>query len=235
MKNNKLIYVIDDERDICELVGRELEIFGYSVRTFSTGTQASHAIKTRPPALCIIDLGLPDMDGMDLVKQLCDRHNVGIMILSGRDSVPDKVLGLELGADDYIVKPFIPRELVARVNSLLRRLAKIDLPAPHTDKRQAHFAGWIFDPATLSLINKDQLSIELSSAESELLMTLLRAPKTILSRDRLLGERASPYDRSIDVRMSRVRKKLEHDPKHPEIIKTIYGVGYILTVDVAWS
>ncbi|MEH6579022.1 MAG: response regulator transcription factor [Amphritea sp.] len=235
MKNNKLIYVIDDERDICELVCNELEIFGYSARSFTTGAQACHAIKTRPPALCIIDLGLPDMDGMELVKQLCDKHSVGVMILSGRDSVPDKVLGLELGADDYVVKPFIPRELVARVNSLLRRIEKIDLPSHPEENRQAHFAGWIYNPATLSLINKENTATELSSAESELLMALLRAPKTILSRDRLLGDRASPYDRSIDVRMSRVRKKLEQDPKNPEIIKTVYGVGYILTVDVTWG
>lgn len=235
MKNNKTIYVIDDEQDICELVAKELELFGYSVRTFSTGAQAGYAIKTQPPELCIIDLGLPDMDGMELVKQLCDQHNVGVMILSGRNSVPDKVLGLELGADDYIVKPFIPREMVARVNSLLRRLDKMENTQPSQETRQAHFNDWRYDPSTLSLNHDSNGVIELSSAESELLMMLLKAPKTILSRDQLLGERASPFDRSIDVRMSRIRKKLEADPKNPEIIKTIYGVGYILTCDVSWQ
>lgn len=235
MKNNKSIYVIDDERDICELVAQELTLFGYQVQTFSTGAQAGYAIKNKPPALCIIDLGLPDMDGMDLVRQLCDKNNVGVMILSGRNSVPDRILGLELGADDYIVKPFIPRELVARVNSLLRRLEKLEQPPQTTSQRQAHFGNCVYDPATLSLTNGDDSTVELSSAESELLLALLKAPKTILSRDQLLGENASPFDRSIDVRMSRVRKKIETDPKNPKLIKTIYGVGYMLTTDVSWS
>ena len=234
MNNNKMIYVIDDESDICQLVSQELELFGYSVRTFTTGTQAGHAIRTRPPAICIIDLGLPDMDGMELVKQLCDKHNVGVMILSGRNSVPDKVLGLELGADDYIVKPFIPRELVARVNSLVRRLENIGTDT-RSETRSASFAGLCYEPSTLTLTTADGIQAELSSAENDLLIKLLKAPKTILSRDQLMGESAVPFDRSIDVRMSRVRKKIELDPKNPEIIKTIYGVGYILTTDVSWN
>ncbi|WP_232846543.1 response regulator transcription factor [Amphritea pacifica] len=234
MNNNKMIYVIDDEKDICQMVSLELEQFGYSVRSFTTGAQACHAIRTRPPALCIIDLGLPDMDGMELVKQLCDKHSVGVMILSGRNSVPDKVLGLELGADDYIVKPFIPRELVARVNSLVRRLENSG-PDPKTETRTAQFANLRYDPKTLTLITGDGKQSELSSAEHVLLIRLLKAPKTILSRDQLMGETTGPFDRSIDVRMSRVRKKIEQDPKNPEIIKTIYGVGYILTTDVSWT
>ncbi|MBN0989024.1 response regulator transcription factor [Amphritea sp. ZJ14W] len=229
-----MIYVIDDEKDICQMVSLELEQFGYSVRSFTTGAQACHAIRTRPPALCIIDLGLPDMDGMELVKQLCDKHSVGVMILSGRNSVPDKVLGLELGADDYIVKPFIPRELVARVNSLVRRLENSG-PDPKTETRTAQFANLRYDPKTLTLITGDGKQSELSSAEHVLLIRLLKAPKTILSRDQLMGETTGPFDRSIDVRMSRVRKKIEQDPKNPEIIKTIYGVGYILTTDVSWT
>ncbi|GGK55452.1 response regulator transcription factor [Amphritea balenae] len=234
MRSNKTIYVIDDEVDICQLVSQELELFGYTVQTFTTGAQAVHALRNRPPALCIIDLGLPDMDGMELVKQLCEEHNVGVMILSGRNSVPDKVLGLELGADDYIVKPFIPRELVARVKSLLRRLEKAG-PAPQDSSSKAFFSDLSYDPATLTLTTATGDAEELSSAEHELLIKLLRAPKTILSRDQLLGDQASPFDRSIDVRMSRVRKKIEQDPKNPEIIKTIYGVGYILTTDVSWN
>lgn len=232
MSNPKTIYVIDDEQDICQLVSHELEQFGYDVRSFSTGAQASHAIRLRPPVLCIIDLGLPDMDGMELVKQLCELHSIGIMILSGRNSVPDKVLGLELGADDYIVKPFIPRELVARVNSLVRRITTE--AQPHSETRVAQFANWHYDPKTLSLSGTDGQQAELSSAEHELLIKLLKAPKTILSRDQLMGDSTGPFDRSIDVRMSRVRKKIERDPKNPEIIKTIYGVGYILTTDVSW-
>ena len=234
MNNNKMIYVIDDEQDICQLVSQELQQFGYCVRSFTTGTQACPAIRPPPPALCIIDLRLPDIDGMELVKQLCDTHNVGVMILSGRNSVPDKGLGLELGADDYIVKPFIPRELVARVNSLIRRLENSG-PDPKIETRTARFANLTYDPKTLTLITTEGKQSELSSAEHVLLIKLLKAPKTILSRDQLMGESTGPFDRSIDVRMSRVRKKVEQDPKNPEIIKTIYGVGYILTTDVSWN
>lgn len=235
MKNDKTIFVIDDEQDICDLVSMELQVYGYSVQSFTTGAQAVTALRNQPPALCIIDLGLPDMDGMDLVKQLCEENDVGVMILSGRNSVPDKVLGLELGADDYIVKPFIPRELVARVNSLLRRLEKTSSDSNGSEHTKACFAGRVYDPATLTLTREDQPPAELSSAEHELLIKLLKAPKTILSRDQLLGDNVSPFDRSIDVRMSRMRKKIEDDPKNPDIIKTIYGVGYILTTDVDWQ
>lgn len=236
MSQRKLIYITDDEKDICDIVGRELNAYGFAVKTFTTAEQLQKALSNQLPDLCIVDLGLPDMDGIELVKSISNQPNMGIMILSGRDGVTDKVLGLELGADDYIVKPFIPRELVARVNSLLRRFKKCEDHERSMDHRQftAHFAGWCYDPATLTLSSDLTDSVELSSAEHELLMLLLRSPRQILSRDQLLGERVSPFDRSIDVRMSRVRKKVENNPKQPALIKTVYGVGYILTVDVEW-
>lgn len=235
MKQNRLIYIVDDEADICTLVSEELERFGYETRICRTGAQASQAIRQRRPDLCIIDLGLPDMDGMALVRQLGELQGVGIMILSGRDSTPDRVMGLELGADDYITKPFEPRELVARANSLLRRLEQTDAPAADSRPRRAAFGSWIFDPASLTLSNQRGHSEVLSSAEAQLLNALLRAPRQILSREQLLGDRADPFDRSIDVRMSRIRKKIEADPKNPAIIKTIYGAGYMLMTEVRWQ
>jgi DNA-binding response OmpR family regulator len=123
-----LIYVIDDELDICNLVCQELERFNFNTQAFTTGEQALLAIKKQLPSLCIIDLGLPDMDGLSLVKKLFDDKKIGVIILSGRNSLPDKVLGLELGADDYISKPFDPRELVARVKSIVRRLVVNEFP-----------------------------------------------------------------------------------------------------------
>ncbi len=238
MKSDKLIYVIDDERDICDLVSMELERFGYSAEAFHTGAQASHAIRRRQPDLCIVDLGLPDMDGLALVRELCEAHKIGVVILSGRGSLPDRVLGLELGADDYITKPFDPRELVARVNSLLRRLEQVKKQPEASSRRRATFADWTFDLATLTLTSSRGGSEVLSSAEAELLGVLLQAPKQILSRDQLMGEimgrDASPYDRSIDVRMSRIRRKIEEDPKNPRIIKTVYGAGYMLATEVEW-
>ncbi|KEA61971.1 DNA-binding response regulator [Marinobacterium lacunae] len=232
----KLVYIIDDETDICELISAELIRHGYDTRTFQTGAQATHALNRRKPDLCIIDLGLPDMDGISIVRQLCDSLGLGVIIISGRDSTSDRVLGLEFGADDYLIKPFDPRELVARVNSLFRRLEHIEAAASRSDKsRKAMFAGWLFDPSTLTLRHHDQGRNEiLSASEAALLTLLLRSPRQILSRDQLLQGYADPFDRSIDVRMSRIRKKIEKEPRHPTIIKTVYGAGYILTSEVEW-
>lgn len=238
VSSNKLIYVIEDEHDIAALVCAELERFGYDTASFRTGAQATQAIKRRTPALCIVDLGLPDMDGLALVRELCDKHRVGVMILTGRGSLPDRVLGLELGADDYMIKPFDPRELVARVNSLLRRLDQIGQVDTDSGPKVARFGDWRFDPATLTLSHDDGRTDRLSSAEADLLQLLLRAPQQILNRDRLMGDlmgrESIPFERSIDVRMSRIRKKLEDDPKVPKLIKTVYGVGYLLSVSVEW-
>ena len=166
------------------------------------------------------------------MKKLFDDKKIGVIILSGRNSLPDKVLGLELGADDYISKPFDPRELVARVKSIIRRL--ITTESPITALNTASFGDWTFEQSTLTLGNSKGDSFMLSAAESEILMILLNAPRQILSRERLLSEDATSFDRSIDVRMSRLRKKIEQDHKNPKIIKTVYGAGYIFTLEVTW-
>lgn len=235
MKTKPLIYVIDDEPEICDLVCQELERYNFSTQAFTTGEQALLAIKKQLPSLCIIDLGLPDMDGLSLVKKLFDERKIGVIILSGRNSLPDKVLGLELGADDYISKPFDPRELVARVNSIIRRLVVNDLPTITTKNHTAIFGDWTFEPSTHTLSSNKGDSFMLSAAETEILMILLNAPRQILSRERLLSEDATSFDRSIDVRMSRLRKKIEQDHKNPKIIKTVYGAGYIFTLEVTWQ
>ncbi|MDO6506258.1 response regulator transcription factor [Colwellia sp. 4_MG-2023] len=228
-----LIYVIDDEPEICSLVCQELERYNFKTQAFCTGKEALLAIRKQLPSLCIIDLGLPDMDGLSLVKELFDDKKIGVIILSGRNSLPDKVLGLELGADDYIGKPFDPRELVARVNSIIRRLVVSELP--ETTLQTASFGDWTFEQSTLTLENNKGGSFMLSAAEAEILMILLKAPRQILSRERLLSLDATSFDRSIDVRMSRLRKKIEQDHKHPKIIKTVYGAGYIFTLEVTWQ
>ncbi|MFL0805894.1 MAG: response regulator transcription factor [Oceanobacter sp.] len=232
MTSCEQIYVVDDDQDVCDLIARELGGFGFDVSVFHTGQQALQAIRRQPPRLCIIDLGLPDMDGMSLVRALGPQARVGVLILSGRGSLPDRVMGLELGADDYITKPFEPRELIARVHSVQRRMGQAE--RDETEPRQARFADWHFNPATLTLLRDSGEEQTLSAAEGDLLGTLLRSPQHILSRDRLLGDQTIPYDRSIDSRMSRLRKKLEADPKEPRIIKTVYGAGYIFAVPVAW-
>lgn len=234
MIKGKLICIVDDEADICELVCHELSNYGFKAVACHSAAALQALLEKQQPELCIVDLGLPDADGTDLVKQLCQQAQMGVFILSGRSDAADRILGLELGADDYITKPFIPRELVARVNSYFRRLEKSTVTVSAEQGQRARFASWQYDPATLTLTSDVAEAAEFSAAEHELLMALLKAPKKILTRDQLLGERASPFDRSIDVRMSRIRKKIEHDPKQPSIIKTVYGVGYILTTDVQW-
>jgi len=232
MQVKPLIYVIDDELDICRLVSQELEQYNFETALFTSGKAALQAIQEKTPVLCIIDLGLPDMDGLTLVRELFNNQKMGVMILSGRDSLPDKILGLELGADDYIAKPFDPRELVARVKSIVRRLVVSE--TVNLEKSCAKFVDWSFDISTLMLTHSNGDSDMLSVAEANILQLLLAAPQQILSRERLLAENAITFDRSIDVRMSRLRKKIEIDHKDPKIIKTVYGAGYMFTPTVEW-
>lgn len=225
-----LIYVVEDEEDLGTLICSSLSSYRYQVEYCANGEQLFAALDRQLPEICIVDLNLPDIDGMKLVKEL-EHKAVGVIIVSGRDGLADRVLGLEFGADDYITKPFEPRELVARVQSLHRRLEK---QQSAQCPKQALFANWKFQPESLHL-SRDQYSESLSRAEGDMLLALLKHPFQILSRDQLLGENCVPYDRSIDVRMSRLRKKIESDPQHPELIKTVYGAGYMLTTEVKWQ
>jgi len=226
-----LIYVVEDEEDLGKLICASLSDYRYQVQYCATGKALFAALDNQSPEICIVDLNLPDIDGMQLVKEL-EHRAIGVIIVSGRGGLTDRVLGLEFGADDYITKPFEPRELVARVQSLHRRLEKQKKQLEQAPK-QALFANWSFQPESLSLSREGQ-SESLSRAEGDMLLALLKHPFQILSRDQLLGENCVPYDRSIDVRMSRLRKKIESDPQHPELIKTVYGAGYMLTTDVKW-
>lgn len=248
-----LIYLVDDEQDIRDLISAELSKYDLEVQAFGSGTALQHALEQRLPVLCLIDLGLPDMDGMSLIQNLQNK-NVGLIIISGRDSLPDKVLGLEFGADDYISKPFDPRELVARVKSVIRRLSAAqeqltraraehsldgstgNSTEPSDPPKRLSFAHWIFEPATLTLIDNQSEPAKremLSAAEADILKIFLAKPQQILARERLIPDHLDPFDRSIDVRISRLRKKLELDHKNPKIIKTVYGAGYMFTPAVS--
>lgn len=240
MIGKKRLFLIEDDPDISRLAAEILSGYGYQVECFGTGRDARDAITQNPPDLCIVDLGLPDMDGLTLVRELWEDVRFGVIILSGRAGLSDRVLGLELGADDYIVKPFEPRELVARVNSVIRRRDQLTTQSGGTGEApRAQFADWIFDLGDLTLKAADGRQESLTAAEATLLMSLLRAPKRVLSRDQLQGDDGArddfPFDRSIDVRISRIRKKIEEDPKNPRLIKTVYGAGYLFAADVSWS
>ena len=233
-KDSPLIFVVEDEADIARLICATLGEYGFRSESFATGRSLLARVRRHAPELAILDLGLPDMDGLQVLRELQELHPCAALILTGRDGLTDRVLGLELGADDYLVKPFEPRELVARVRSILRRYQRAASaePARHTGAR---FAGWTFDIGRLSLLHDDGRELSLSAAEAALLQTLLRRPNKILTREQLIGERdLDPFDRSIDVRISRLRRKLEDEPQDPKIIKTVYGAGYLLCATVEW-
>ncbi|WP_282810109.1 response regulator transcription factor [Thauera humireducens] len=233
---NPIIFVLEDEPDIARLICSSLAEYGFRCEHLRTGRDLLVRARATTPDLCIVDLGLPDMDGMQVVRQLQEGTPCAVLILTGRNDVTDRVLGLELGADDYIVKPFEPRELVARVRSILRRYQRSAATEAITERNIASFAGWIFDGNRHTLTAPDGREIGLSAAEAGLLATLLRRPNKILSREQLLGERdVDPFDRSIDVRISRLRRKLDDDPQNPRLIKTVYGAGYLFAAQVSWQ
>lgn len=232
----QLIYVVEDDEAVARLVVRALEEFGYPVEWFRDGSSVLRRLQTERPDLCVVDLGLPDLDGIELIRQVGALTNCGILILTGRGHTIDRVMGLELGGDDYVVKPFEPRELVARVRSILRRRGSAGQVGTTNQRRYASFIGWTLDCAANSLRAPDGAEHVLGTAETQVLRAFVERPHQILTREQLLGQRdLSPMDRSIDVRISRIRRKIEADPQNPKIIKTVYGAGYMFTAAVAWS
>jgi two-component system OmpR family response regulator len=230
-----LIAVVEDEPLVARTLLQTLHEFGYETEWCRSAAELRRLLQTSSPSLCIIDLGLPDGDGLDLVRNLQAGPQCGVLIVTGRGFLTDRVLGLELGADDYMVKPFEPRELIARVRSILRRYSQSTATAA-VSRRIAHFAEWQFEPANLTLMDDKGYREELSAAEGRLLTNLLENPNRILTREQLAGSREiAAFDRSIDVRMSRLRKRLRDDPNHPTLIKTVYGAGYLFTASVKWA
>ncbi|MDX9699828.1 MAG: response regulator transcription factor [Rhodocyclaceae bacterium] len=230
-----LIHVVEDDSQVARLITGTLDRYGFSHEHFTTGGAFLQRLRRHAPTLCILDLGLPDMDGMDLLRELRDSHSFGLLVVTGRTDTHDRVTGLELGADDYVMKPFEPRELIARVRSVLRRYQSPVTPSASERPRLAHFADWVFEPATHTLIHPDGQQEQISAAEAQLLIVLLEHPNQILSREQLLGDRnLDALDRSIDLRISRLRKRLEENPQRARLIKTVYGAGYLLSCQVSW-
>ncbi|PTD97850.1 DNA-binding response regulator [Pseudothauera lacus] len=228
-----MVYIVEDDEAVARLIRSALEKYDFSVDCFPSGAALLRQLQQRTPGVCVLDLGLPDMDGLEVVRQIRARHAFGLLILTGRGDTYDRVAGLELGADDYMVKPFEPRELVARVRSVLRRYQP--LTAAGDGRRVAEFAGWRFDTATHDLCSPQGVTDTLSLAEATLLRKLLERPNQILSREQLLdGRNLDALDRSIDLRVSRLRKRLEENPQHARLIKTVYGAGYLLCTEVVW-
>ncbi|MEQ8368046.1 MAG: response regulator transcription factor [Roseicyclus sp.] len=228
------VTILDDEPQIRELLSETLAEAGFRTASFARATEFEAALRTATPDVCLVDLGLPDRDGLALVHRLALESGAAIIIISGRAQVQDRVTGLELGADDYIIKPFDPAEVVARIRARLR--------TPR-GKDQAHdiarFNGWTAHFDRYLLVADDGTETSFSHAEGEVLRLFLDSPKRLISRQQMQeslgGAAGESFDRAMDVRISRLRTKLLEDPKNPRLIKTIYGAGYIFLGDVSWS
>ena len=230
-----LVFIIEDDAAVSRLVAVALNEFGLATEEFRSGGSALRRLRQRPPDLCIVDLGLPDMNGIELLRQIGTASTCGVLVLTVRGHTVDRVMGLELGADDYVVKPFDARELVARVKSILRRRFPAGAVAPGMHLRHAQFADWTFDVSANVLKRSDGSEDVLGTAEGQVLRVFVERPNQILTREQLVGHHdLSPLDRSIDVRISRLRRRLESDPQNPKLIKTVYGAGYLFSTLVHW-
>ncbi|MEZ5931774.1 MAG: response regulator [Alphaproteobacteria bacterium] len=231
------ILVVDDHRDIRELVQKYLVKNGYRVSVADGGAQMKKILAANSIDLVVLDLMMPGEDGLTLCRDLRAGGDLPVIMLTAMGEETDRVVGLEMGADDYLVKPFNPRELLARIKAVLRRTNSLppqQRGAVSSDRLA--FDRWILDSGQRELIGEDGVAIPLSTAEFLLLAAFLQHPKMVLSRDQLLdltrGRAASAFDRSIDNQVSRLRRKIEADPKKPELIKTVWGGGYSFTAEV---
>lgn len=230
------ILVVDDDPDVQDVVERCLKDAGYRVWTLGDGSKVFDTITEHSIDLAIVDLMLPDTDGLMLTRKIKEHSAIGVIILSGRGESTEKVIGLEIGADDYVAKPFEPRELLARVRSVLRRLSPAK-EAPAVETTVYTFDDWGLDITARTLTSPKGEPVELSSGEFNLLKAFVEHPNRVLSRDQLLdfthANDTPAFDRSVDVRVGRVRKKIEVDPQNPQFIKTIRNGGYMFAATVA--
>lgn len=236
MSTKPLIYLLEDDEDIARLITRTLTSQGMDVDSFRRLSEFDRAAQGRLPDLCVLDLSLPDGDGMSVIRDRMVPDTVPRIIVTGRGNLTDRVVGLEIGADDYIVKPFEPLELVARVRSVLRRCGPTRSDPVPSDSTEVRFGDWTADFAGCWLTHTDGEREKLSLSESVLLESLVQSAGRVLSRAQLLeattGRNEEPFDRSMDARISRLRRKLRDDPREPQIIRTVYGAGYVFALKV---
>jgi two-component system OmpR family response regulator len=240
------IAVLDDEPDITQLLANYLHMQGFRVSQVHQGPALMGLMQSDTPALVLLDLGLPGEDGFTIARQLREHWRCGLVIVTGRGDAIDKVVGLEVGADDYVTKPFDLRELLARIKAVLRRLTPAAEPAtapqpapaekpPSRDKLL--FEGWILDTAARRLTSPRGEEVPLTTGEFDLLCVFARHPGRVLSRDFLLeqtrGREAGPFDRTIDVQVGRLRKKIEVNAEDPQVVKSVRGAGYLFVPPVA--
>jgi len=237
MEGSAHILVVDDHREIRDLLARYLAKHGFRVSSAETASRGRKLLEGSAIDLDVLDIMMPGEDGLSLCRHLRATSEVPVIMLTAMAEDTDRVIGLEMGADDYVVKPFNPRELVARVKAVLRRANSLPRRRrPGIDAEALRFDRWVLNVAQRELVGEDGVAIPLSTTEFLLLSALLSHPRMVLRRDQLLdltrGRSASPFDRSIDNQVSRLRKKVEADPREPVLIKTVWGGCYMLTADV---
>jgi DNA-binding response OmpR family regulator len=237
------IFILEDDRDIAAIFARALKAEGYETEQFGDVHSFVQRVRERSPALCIVDLGLPDGSGLSVLRNLLSDLGVATIIVTGRGGLDDKLKGLQSGADDYIVKPVEPLELVARVKTVLRRVSRRMEIAQWAMPEQgnsdlAEFAGWRVDFGSYRLTSPDNEITTLSKGDTQILRAFLEAQGRVLSREFLLklcvAAGDENYDRTIDVRVSRLRKKLRDDSRQPTHIRTVYGAGYVFASTATW-
>ena len=233
MSSQDHILVVDDDAEIRSLLSEYLQKNGYRVTAVADGKGMWAALDGGPRAdIVVLDLMLPGDDGLTLCRNLRARSELPVIMLTARGEETDRIVGLEMGADDYLAKPFNPRELLARIKSILRRARSLPENLQPDDVSRLRFAGWTLDVAARNLLSPEGVVVALSGTEYKLLRIFLAHPNRVLNRDQLidlmLSRDASPFDRSIDVQVSRLRHRLGENPKEPGIIKTVRGEGYVL-------
>jgi len=231
------ILIVDDHREIRDLVSRALIKDGFRVSAAADGRAMRKVLADAHIDLILLDLMLPGEDGLALCRSLRAASAIPIIMLTAKGEEVDRVIGLEMGADDYLAKPFGSRELTARIRAVLRRSADPVRPAARDESPARYrFDRWILDTATHELLRDDGVSVPLSGGEYDLLIALVERPQRILNRDQLLdlarGRAAASMDRAIDTQVSRLRKKLEREPSDPKLIKTVWGGGYMFAAEV---
>ncbi|MDR3475463.1 MAG: response regulator [Devosia sp.] len=237
-RSTEHILVVDDDPRIRQMLVRYFEDEGFRVTTVENGVQMRSALERHEVHIVLLDLILPGgEDGLTLARELRSKSDLPIIMLTGRDDVVDRIVGLEIGADDYIPKPFHLREVLARVRTVLRRRsdtgAKPNRVAPTDDSEVIRFEGWTLDLGRRQLLARDGGDIELTTGEFDMLVVLATHPGRVFARETLMdmtrGRNLEAFDRTIDAQIARLRKKVEQDPKRPMLIKSVRGVGYVFT------
>lgn len=236
METTPHILVVDDHEEIRTQLARYLSKNGMRATTASGGAEMRDKLKAAAPDLVVLDVMMPGEDGLSLCRYLRDNTDLPVILLTAMAEDTDRIIGLEVGADDYVTKPFNPRELLARIKAVLRRANAMPRTDPTPAGDRLRFDKWTLDVKRRELTREDGVSVALSTAEYRLLNVFLQRPGMVLSRDQLLdlvaGREAQPFDRAIDNQVSRLRKKIEADPKKPLLIQTVWGGGYKFATEV---